>query len=82
MGEGFPRLRLGIRGEAPWDDLAGYVLAPFDSGEEEVVADLVRRAAACAESAVREGVQRAANRFNTSPEATGPGVDQGPSQMS
>lgn len=82
IGEDFPRLRLGIRGEAPWEDLAGYVLAAFDPAEEEMVNALVRRAADCAESAVREGVQRAANRFNTSPEVMASGADQGPPQGS
>lgn len=65
VGEDIPRLRLGIRGEAPWQDLAEYVLAPFESDEEPAVDALVGRAADCVEAAVREGLRRAAARFNS-----------------
>lgn len=65
VGEGFPRLRLGVRGAQPWGDLAAYVLAPF-SAEEEVAAEtMVQRAADCVEEALFSGLARAANRFNT-----------------
>lgn len=65
VGEGFPRLRLGIRGAEPWRDLADYVLADFRADEVEAVAAMVARAADCVEEALRAGVARAANRFNT-----------------
>jgi PTH1 family peptidyl-tRNA hydrolase len=64
LGEGFPRLRLGIRGEHPWDDLAEYVLAPFEKDERETVAAMVKRAADCVEAVLRLGVPRAATQFN------------------
>ena len=64
VGEEFPRLRLGIRGEAPWDDLAEYVLAPFAADERDAVTGMVRRAADCIESALRVGIPRAATQFN------------------
>ncbi len=64
VGEGFPRLRVGIRGERPWEDLAEYVLAPFEPEEREAAAALVARAADCVEAALRLGVTRAANQFN------------------
>lgn len=64
IGEGFPRLRLGVRGELPWDDLADYVLAPFRPEEDEAVSRLVARAADCVEVALHSGVERAASRFN------------------
>jgi PTH1 family peptidyl-tRNA hydrolase len=67
LGEGFPRLRLGIRGAAPWDDLAGYVLADFDRGEVETVDAMVARASDCAAAAVRVGLARAASDFNRAP---------------
>lgn len=64
LGEGFPRLRLGVRGEVPWDDLADYVLTPFRPEETEVVERMVSRAADCVEMALHSGVERAASRFN------------------
>jgi PTH1 family peptidyl-tRNA hydrolase len=65
VGEGFPRLRLGIRGADPWRDLADYVLADFTPEEGGVVAAMVARAADCVEEAMRAGIARAASRFNT-----------------
>lgn len=64
VGESFPRLRLGVRGERPWTDLAAYVLAPFAADEETVVEAMVQRAADCVEEALFSGIARAANRFN------------------
>ena len=64
LGTGFPRLRFGVRGTDPWDDLADYVLTPFADDEEAVVRDAVERAAAAVEMAVTEGIERAMNVFN------------------
>ena len=64
VGEGFPRLRLGIRGERAWDDLAEYVLAPFSADERDAVTAMVGRAADCVEAALRVGLARAASEFN------------------
>jgi PTH1 family peptidyl-tRNA hydrolase len=64
IGEDFPRLRLGIRGEHPWADLAEYVLAPFEPPEREPATAMVKRAADCIEAALRLGVPRAATQFN------------------
>jgi PTH1 family peptidyl-tRNA hydrolase len=64
IGEEFPRLRLGIQGERPWDDLAEYVLAPFEEAEVDIVAAMVKRAADCIEAALRVGIPRAATQFN------------------
>ncbi len=72
VGEGFPRLRLGIRGERPWEDLAEYVLAPFEPEERAAAEGLVGRAADCVEAALRVGVARAANRFNQAPSLAEP----------
>lgn len=69
IGEGFPRLRIGV---APADptreiaDLANYVLAPFGADEREAVEAAVGRAAEAAEVAVRDGVKRAMDLFNGS----------------
>jgi peptidyl-tRNA hydrolase, PTH1 family len=65
VGEGFPRLRLGIRGESRWHDLAEYVLERFDADEEPVVNEMVERACDCVTAVLYEGIGRAASRFNT-----------------
>ncbi len=70
LGEGFPRLRVGIRGQASWYDLAAYVLAPFARDEEPQVREVVRTAADCVEAALKIGIERAASRFNRAPGAT------------
>lgn len=67
LGEGFPRLRLGICGTDPWRDLAEYVLAPFEAGELEAVRAMVADAAACIEMALHVGLGRAASRYNRAP---------------
>ena len=72
VGEGFPRLRLGIRGEQPWRDLADYVLAEFEETERALVDGMIVRAADCVEEALRLGIPRAATRFNA-PDPPPPG---------
>ncbi|HVN74737.1 MAG TPA: aminoacyl-tRNA hydrolase [Thermoanaerobaculaceae bacterium] len=72
VGEGFPRLRLGVRGASPWEDLAEYVLAPFESGERDAARGMVARAADCVEAALRVGVGRAATQFNQAPSPAEP----------
>ena len=72
IGEGFPRLRLGIRGEQPWRDLADHVLAEFDETERAFVDGMIARAADCVEEALRLGIPRAATRFNA-PDPLPPG---------
>ncbi len=67
IGDGFPRLRLGVRGAQPWQDLADYVLSTFDEDESAAVADIVRRAADCVETALHAGIARAATQFNRPP---------------
>lgn len=69
VGESFPRLRLGIRGERLDGDLADYVLAPFERGETGAVTNMIVRAADCVEMALRLGLPRAATQFNQGPES-------------
>ncbi len=77
LGSGFARLRLGVRGEDPWDDLAGYVLEEFGDAEIPVVDTMVSAAGDAIELICREGVQVAMNRVNrrippeTDPEPAG-----------
>ena len=67
IGEGFARLRLGV---APADptaeigDLAQYVLSPFALDERAEAEQMIVRGAEAAEVALRDGIQRAMERFN------------------
>ncbi|HOC41793.1 MAG TPA: aminoacyl-tRNA hydrolase [Thermoanaerobaculales bacterium] len=64
IGTGFPRLRLGVRGSGPWQNLADYVLSPFADDEQPLARQLVARAADAVETTVREGIDAAMGRFN------------------
>jgi len=64
VGTGFPRLRVGVRGDDMTGDLAEYVLSPF-SDDEAVAADTsVVRAADAIELALQKGLENAMNVFN------------------
>ena len=64
VGTGFPRLRVGVRGEEPWGDLAAYVTAPFGRDELETVDRAVARAADAVETVIGDGLDAAMNAFN------------------
>jgi PTH1 family peptidyl-tRNA hydrolase len=64
VGNGFPRLRVGVRGDRAVDDLADYVLSAFDDTEDERMPEIVSRAADAVTTAVSQGVDAAMNRFN------------------
>ena len=67
VGEGFPRLRVGV---APADptaeigDLVDHVLEPFTADEREVAEAAIARAAEAIEVTLRDGIARAMERFN------------------
>jgi PTH1 family peptidyl-tRNA hydrolase len=63
-GKDFPRLRVGVRGDEVWDDLAAWVTSPFGAAELEVVEGAVARAADAVEVVIDEGLDAAMNRFN------------------
>ena len=64
VGNGFPRLRVGVRGEEVWDDLAAYVTDPFAAHELEDVDRAIVRAADAVEAVITDGLDTAMNRFN------------------
>ena len=66
--DGFIRVRMGVQPDHPVSDRAVHVLSPFRRAQLEAVAEMVDRAAEAAEVIVREGVERAMNRFNRRPE--------------
>jgi PTH1 family peptidyl-tRNA hydrolase len=69
VGTGFPRLRVGVRGDDLAEDLADYVLSPFIGGEAEAANAAVKRAADAVESALKDGFEAAMNVYNRPPAA-------------
>jgi PTH1 family peptidyl-tRNA hydrolase len=71
----FYRLKLGVEGEGRrQDELAEYVLAPFETHELAVVEALIELAVEALESIASEGLGRTMNRYSgRSVAATGPG---------
>jgi len=69
----FPRLRLGVgRGDAR-RDLAGHVLAAFESDEQSALEGFIARAADAAEMFAVDGIDTVMNTYN--PDATAPDND-------
>ncbi|MFW6437682.1 MAG: aminoacyl-tRNA hydrolase, partial [Armatimonadota bacterium] len=61
----YPRLRIGIGGPPGGMDARDWVLSEFAPEEREAVADAIKRACACIETAVTDGVEAAMNEFNS-----------------
>jgi PTH1 family peptidyl-tRNA hydrolase len=62
---GFPRLRLGVRGEGRDDrDLAGYVLDSFPRDEFPIARELSELAADAVRVVCADGLEAAMNRYN------------------
>jgi peptidyl-tRNA hydrolase len=57
-------LRVGVRGDEPWSDLAGWVTAPFAADEKEAARRAVFRAADAVEAVVASGIDVAMREFN------------------
>jgi len=68
IGSGFPRLRVGVRGDDVSGDLADYVLSPFSGAEVAAAEAAVMTAADAVESAVKDGFEAAMNMYNRSPD--------------
>ena len=67
-----PRLRIGVRGETPWRDTAGYVLASFEADEQAVIREVVERSADAVRMILRRGIGVAMNSYNKKPETPSP----------
>lgn len=63
----FPRLRLGVKGDRPWRDTAGYVLAEFEADERERLEDMLERALGAVRMILRRGLGTAMNHYNQKP---------------
>jgi PTH1 family peptidyl-tRNA hydrolase len=60
----FARVRLGVKPEGPAEDLVDYLLGRFRKADLETVADMIERSFEAVRVILREGVERAMNRFN------------------
>ncbi len=69
IGTSFARLRVGVRGDEPWDDLAEYVLSEVSAEEKAVVELTVARAADAVQTVLSQGIKPAMDRFNRSEQA-------------
>lgn len=62
--EDFVRVRVGVGPRPPGEDLVDHVLGRFSAEERERIDEAVRKAADAVSDIVREGVEKAMNRFN------------------
>ena len=69
VGNGYPRLRVGVRGADMSGDLADYVTSVFTAAEAEAADDAVVRAADAVELALKGGFETAMNIYNRPPTA-------------
>ena len=61
----FPRLKVGVGGKPHPDyDMADWVLGKLQGEDKKVMDEAVKRAADAVECFLREGPQKAMNRFN------------------
>ena len=60
----FVRVRMGVSPEQPIGDMVSYVLGRFRASDQGAVDDLVRQACDAVHVILREGLQKAMNRFN------------------
>ncbi len=66
LGQGFPRLRLGIGRPVGRMDPAAYVLQDFSDDEKAVVREILQEAQQAVETFLREGIEMAMTRHNGS----------------
>ncbi len=65
VGDGYPRLRIGIGPRPPMISGTDFVLGRFDEREMGVLEPALEQAADAAECFVTDGITTAMNRFNT-----------------
>ena len=59
-----PRIRLGVAGDTPREDLADYVLSNFSRAEKEPLQQVLERAEDAVVSILEEGFDQAMNFYN------------------
>lgn len=64
-GDQFPRLKIGVGGKPHPDyDMADWVLGKFQGEDKKAIDAAIERAADAVECFLKDGIDRAANRFN------------------
>lgn len=61
----YPRLRVGIGGPPAGMNARDWVLSEFARDEHEAVEEAIKRACACVETVVTDGIESAMNEFNS-----------------
>ena len=64
IGQGFPRIRLGVDRPPGRMDPAAYLLRDFEKDEWPMVEDLIAKAVAAIETILSQGLEAAMNHFN------------------
>jgi PTH1 family peptidyl-tRNA hydrolase len=65
LGSGeFARVRMGAQPDRPMEDKVSYVLGRFRKADLETVVDMLDRSSEAVRVILKEGVQKAMNRFN------------------
>ena len=65
IGDGFPRLRVGVGRPGEYDDSVDHVLSPFNVNERERIPEIVNAAADGVELWLNENLDRAMNFTNS-----------------
>ncbi len=60
----FPRVRIGVGGRKPDEDLADYVLSKFPKSEDKEIEEAVSLAGDAAVSIALNGVKETMNQYN------------------
>ena len=60
----FVRVRMGAQPDRPMEDKVSYVLGRFRKADLETVAEMLDRSSEAVQIILKEGVQKAMNRFN------------------
>jgi len=64
LGDGFPRLKIGVGKPPEGYDVVDWVLSTFRGPDAETIAAAARRAADAVDCVIAEGVDKAMNKFN------------------
>ena len=70
VGDGFPRLRLGVGRPPGRMEAAAYVLRDFRADERPIVDEMIEAAVAALESYLSDGIELAMSRHNRSLDAS------------
>jgi PTH1 family peptidyl-tRNA hydrolase len=60
----FVRVRMGVKPDQPIDDMVSYLLSRFHAADLEAVAEMLDQSCEAVHVLLREGSQKAMNRFN------------------